>query len=76
MNFEDALKKLEDAVGQLEAGDLPLEKALTIFENGIAMSRLCTKQLDETERKVELLIGVSEDGQAQTLPFDTAQLEE
>lgn len=76
MNFEEALKKLEDAVGQLEAGDLPLEKALAIFENGIAMSRLCAKQLEEAEQKVELLTGVSEEGQAQTIPFDQTQLEE
>ena len=76
MTREEALKKLEDAVGQLETGDLPLEKALAIFERGIAMSRLCAKQLEEAEQKVELLIGVSEEGQPQTTAFDTTQLEE
>jgi exodeoxyribonuclease VII small subunit len=74
MNFEEALKKLEDAVGQLEAGDLPLERALAIFENGIVMSRLCAKQIEETEQKVDLLVGVSQEGHAQTTPFDTTQL--
>jgi exodeoxyribonuclease VII small subunit len=76
MKFEEALKNLEKSVEQLESGDLPLEKALEMFENGIKMSRVCSKKLEEAEQKVELLLGVSEDGEAQTTLFDTDMLEE
>ena len=76
MKFEEALKKLEDTVAQLEAGDLPLDKALEIFETGIKMSRICSKQLEEAEQKVELLLNVSEDGQVETTLFDTKHLAE
>lgn len=76
MKFEEALKKLEEAVTQLEAGDLPLEKALEIFETGIKMSRICTKKLEEAEQKVEVLLSVSDDGEAQTALFDTTAIEE
>ena len=76
MKFEEALKSLEKSVEQLESGDLPLEKALEVFENGIKMSRVCSKKLEEAEQKVELLLGVSDDGEAQTTLFDTDMLEE
>jgi exodeoxyribonuclease VII small subunit len=76
MKFEEALKKLEKSVEQLESGDLSLEKALEVFENGIKMSRVCSKKLEEAEQKVELLLGVSNDGEAQTTLFDTDMLEE
>ncbi len=75
MKFEEALKKLEESVEQLETGDLPLEKALEVFENGIKMSRLCTKKLEEAEQKVELLLGVSH-GEPQTTLFDLNTIEE
>jgi exodeoxyribonuclease VII small subunit len=74
MKFEEALKKLEDTVTQLEAGELPLDKALKTFETGIKMSRICSQQLEEAEQKVELLLSVSEDGQAETSVFDAKHL--
>ena len=76
MKFEEALKKLEDTVAQLEAGDLPLDKALEIFETGIKMSRICAQKLEEAEQKVELLLHVSENGEAETAAFDTKNLTE
>jgi exodeoxyribonuclease VII small subunit len=76
MKFEEALKQLEETVEQLESGDLSLEKSLEMFESGIKMSRICTKQLEEAEQKVELLLNVSDDGQADTTAFDTQVLEE
>ena len=54
--FEDSLKKLEDIVQKLEEGDLALDESLKLFEEGIKLSRLCTKQLEEAERKVEILL--------------------
>ena len=55
-NFESSLKELEQIVEQLEAGDLPLERSLELFEQGVNLSRDCQKRLDEAERRVELLL--------------------
>lgn len=55
-DFESALKSLEGIVSQLEAGDLTLERALELFEEGIRISRFCSSKLEEAERKVEVLI--------------------
>lgn len=66
--FEDSLKKLEDVVQKLEEGDLALDESLKLFEEGIKLSRLCTKQLEEAERKVEILLK-SEGESLDTKPF-------
>jgi len=55
-DFESALKSLEGIVAQLEAGDLTLDRALELFEEGIKVSRFCSSKLEEAERKVEVLI--------------------
>lgn len=75
MSFEEALQKLEASVQQLESGDLSLEQALETFEKGVEMSRLCTRKLEESEKKVELLLEVGA-GEAQTSPFDMTSLGE
>lgn len=54
--FEQSLKQLEQIVHELESGDLPLEKALKKFEEGIQLSRLCSQELDETEQKISILL--------------------
>jgi exodeoxyribonuclease VII small subunit len=54
--FEDALKRLEEIVGRLEKGELPLEDSLALYEEGIQLSRLCHTKLEEAERKIELLM--------------------
>jgi len=54
--FESSLKELEEIVGRLEGGDLPLEQSLELFEQGVRLSRDCQKRLDEAERKVEILL--------------------
>ena len=55
-DFEDALARLEGIVEKLEKGELALEKALKLFEEGIKISRFCNTRLDEAERKVEILL--------------------
>jgi len=67
-DFESALKSLEDIVAQLEAGDLTLDRALELFEEGIQVSRFCSLKLEEAERKVEVLIKTS-DGALKEVPF-------
>ena len=54
--FEAALARLEEIVKELERGDLPLEQSLKLFEEGIKLSRICHKRLDEAERRVEILL--------------------
>ncbi|PKN37814.1 MAG: exodeoxyribonuclease VII small subunit [Deltaproteobacteria bacterium HGW-Deltaproteobacteria-2] len=58
--FEDALEKLEDIVKKMEAGDIPLDEALKSFEEGIRLIRFCSAKLEETERRVEVLLGKEE----------------
>ena len=55
-DLENALARLEGIVGELEKGELALEKALKLFEEGITISRFCNAKLDEAERKVEILL--------------------
>ncbi len=55
-DFESALKSLEEIVQQLERGDLALDRALELFEEGVKISRFCHAKLEEAERKVEILI--------------------
>ncbi len=54
--FEKAMQQLEKIVQELEDGNIPLDKALKKFEEGITLSKFCTDKLDETEKKVTLLM--------------------
>lgn len=75
IKFEDALSKLEGIVEKLEGGDLSLEESLIAFEEGIKLSRLCSKRLDEAEKKIEILTkGVG--GDLQTEEFGLKPSEE
>lgn len=60
-NFEHALKRLEEIVQMLEEGDLSLDESLKLFEEGIEISRFCTKKLSEAEKKVEKLIKIGQE---------------
>ncbi len=66
--FEECLQRLEKIVDELERGDIPLEKALTLFEEGIQLSNSCRKELEEAEGKVEILL--RQNGKLQPEPFD------
>lgn len=66
-SFETCLDELEQVVKQLEAGDLPLEKSLELFERGVSLSEVCRKQLEEAETRVEILI--RKEGKIQPEPF-------
>ena len=54
--FEDSMSQLEKIVEDLEDGDLPLETAIKKFEEGVRLSRFCFDKLEETEKKVSLLL--------------------
>ena len=55
-SFEASLEGLEEIVQQLEGGDLPLEKSLELFEQGIKLSRQCQERLSQAERRIEILL--------------------
>lgn len=54
--FEASLEALEQIVHQLEDGDLPLDKSLELFEQGIRLSRECQERLSQAERRIEILL--------------------
>ena len=66
--FEDCLDRLEKIVNDLEKGELPLEKALALFEEGVQLSNSCRKELDAAEGKIEILM--KQDGKVQPVPFE------
>jgi len=74
-DFESALKSLEEIVAQLESGDLPLDRSLQLFEEGVQISRFCHSKLEEAERKVETLIK-SADGTMKEVPFSPEEGED
>lgn len=75
IKFEDALSNLESIVKKLESGELSLDESLVAFEEGIKLSRICSKQLDAAEKKIEILVK-GEDGKLETKSFGTESSEE
>jgi exodeoxyribonuclease VII small subunit len=55
-SFEKGLTELEAVVKELESGDLPLEKAIQVFERGVGLSERCRKELEAAETRVEVLM--------------------
>jgi exodeoxyribonuclease VII small subunit len=70
LSFEDATRRLGAIVGELEAGDLPLERALTLFEEGIRLSRAAQERLDRAEKRVEELLRIDTEGRPVTREFE------
>jgi exodeoxyribonuclease VII small subunit len=54
-NFEEALSRLEEIVRELEKGEIGIEEALKLFEEGTGLSKLCAKKLSNVEKRVEIL---------------------
>lgn len=55
MKFEDAMKRLEKIVQELEDGNLGLEESLKKYQEGIGLSQFCTKKLNEAQKTVQVL---------------------
>lgn len=70
LNFEQAMDKLERIVEQLETGDVPLEQAIELFQEGMKMSHYCSQKLEQVEQKIEMLI--EENGNYTKKPFQPA----
>lgn len=71
MTFEEAMKNLEEIVSKLEEGDVPLEKAINYFQEGMKLSKLCHDKLQTVEKQMDQIL--KEDGKLE--PF-TIQEEE
>jgi len=68
--FEECLDRLEKIVDELEKGDVPLDRALELFDEGMKLSGSCRKELEEAEGKVEILL--RRNGKLQPEPFQPA----
>ena len=71
LKFEQALQNLEEVVKKLEAGKVSLDEALSCYEEGIELVRLCTEQLEKAQLRVEA-VRMTEDG-ATLAPFDRSE---
>ena len=56
MSFEENIQQLEKIAANLEKGDLPLDKMLEMFENGVNLSRRCAAELENAEKKVRIIL--------------------
>jgi exodeoxyribonuclease VII small subunit len=65
LTFEEAMAELEAIVEKLEEGDVPLEKAISFFQEGMKLSKLCHDKLQHVEKQMEYIL--REDGQLE--PF-------
>ncbi|MCX5697956.1 MAG: exodeoxyribonuclease VII small subunit [Candidatus Omnitrophica bacterium] len=75
IKYEDALKKLEKIVDDLEKGDLSLDDALKKYQEGIELSRICNQRLESAKKKIDLL-AKNKKGEFELKPLDGAKLEE
>lgn len=75
IKFEEALKKLEKIVQELEEGDLSLGDALKKYQEGIQLSRLCSQRLEDAKKKVEQLTK-NKKGEFELKPFEDIKKEE
>ena len=68
MKFEEALERLEQIVCQLEDGSLGLDESMKIFDEGIKLTQACTKKLEESEKRIQILLK-NERGEKSLHPF-------
>jgi exodeoxyribonuclease VII small subunit len=70
LGFEEALRRLDRTVAQLEGGELDLDGALAEYAQGVHLLTRCRSMLDDAEKQVAILTGVDDDGRPLTSPFD------
>ena len=62
MTFEEAMKRIEKIVGDLEKGDLPLEESIDRFEEAVKLARSCQEKLEKAEARISKLVKTGESG--------------
>lgn len=75
IRFEEALKKLEKIVEELEKGDLSLDEALKKYQDGIELSRICSQRLENAKKKIDTLVK-NKKGEFELKPLDETVAEE
>ncbi|MFC4558768.1 exodeoxyribonuclease VII small subunit [Virgibacillus kekensis] len=71
ITFEEAMKELEQIVEKLEEGDVPLEKAITYYQEGMKLSKLCSEKLTNVQEKMTSIM--NEQGEIE--PFEVQEEE-
>ena len=61
-SFEESTRRLSQIVAELEGGDLPLDRSLALFEEGVRLARAAEERLDRAEKRVEELLGIDSRG--------------
>jgi exodeoxyribonuclease VII small subunit len=74
IKFEEALKKLEKIVEELEKGDLSLDEALKKYQEGIELARVCSQRLDNAKKKIDCLLK-NKKGEFELRPLDEVKAE-
>lgn len=69
LSFEEALKRLETIVAQLERGDVPLDQSITLYAEGDKLRAQCQRRLEDAQARIEQIAGTAEDGAPKTTPF-------
>jgi exodeoxyribonuclease VII small subunit len=69
--FEESTRRLAQIVAELEGGDLPLERSLALFEEGVRLARSAQERLDRAERRVEELLGIDAQGRPVVRDFES-----
>ena len=72
VKFEEALKKLEKIVDDLEKGDISLDEALKKYQEGIELSRICSGRLEAAKKKIETLVK-NKKGEFELKPFEAEE---
>jgi exodeoxyribonuclease VII small subunit len=72
LKFEQALERLEKIVAEMESAELPLDEVVKRYEEGTKLVRLCSRKLEEAEKKIEILAR-AKDGTIAAGPFDSSK---
>lgn len=75
IKFEEAIKKLEKIVEELEKGNLSLDEALKKYQEGMELSRLCSQRLENAKKKIDVLVK-NKKGEFELKPLDEEKIEE
>lgn len=75
IKFEEALKKLEKIVEDLEKGNLPLDEALKKYQEGVELSRACSQRLENAKKKIDILVK-NKKGDFELKPLEETGIEE
>lgn len=74
INFEKAIERLDEIIKELNREGIPLDEALTLYEEGVSLAKICNARLEETERRIKIL-QISVNGEIEEKDFSAEQTE-